>query len=121
VGDSPEVIGSTGLVLREPLVAETGYVLARDMWGRGFATEALRCIVDLGTNLKLRSIAACVHADNTASIRVLEKVGFVCSSASAHHLLPNLGVVGAVPVLEHIFSIVPADEALLSEVLEAVS
>ena len=35
------LVGSTGLAFETPSRAQTGYVLAKDAWGLGFATEAL--------------------------------------------------------------------------------
>jgi RimJ/RimL family protein N-acetyltransferase len=54
-----------------------GFTLARAYWGRGLATEAARAFVDFGLNeLCLRRIVASVEVGNTASVRVIEKLGF---------------------------------------------
>ncbi len=45
------LLGSTGLGFEAPLTAVTGYVLARDAWGKGYATEALTAIVDIAKKL----------------------------------------------------------------------
>src|SRR5258708_35710678 len=37
-----ELLGSTALRLTSPQQAATGYLLAKDAWGRGYTTEALR-------------------------------------------------------------------------------
>ena len=42
------LLGSTGLAFEAPSSAVTGYVLARDAWGNGYATEALTAIVEKG-------------------------------------------------------------------------
>ena len=56
--------------------ADIGYVLRRDRWGHGYATEAAERIVDFGfTDLRLYRIWATSHPDNPASSRVLEKIG----------------------------------------------
>lgn len=70
------MLGSTGLECETPDRAETGYVLARDAWGQGYATEALMAMVDLARLLGVRELHAGVHPDHRASIRVLEKGGF---------------------------------------------
>ena len=58
--------------------AVLGFYLAREFWGRGLATEAGRAFVDFGfEELKLRRIVTSVQVENAASIRVLEKLGFV--------------------------------------------
>jgi RimJ/RimL family protein N-acetyltransferase len=51
-----------------------GYWLGREFWGRGIATEALRQFVG---ELTERPLSANVAEHNVASIRVLEKCGFV--------------------------------------------
>jgi RimJ/RimL family protein N-acetyltransferase len=74
--DDGRLLGSTGLIFETPSRAATGYVLARDAWGRGFATEALGAMVDLaGKTGVLRLYALCHHA-HRASARVLEKADF---------------------------------------------
>src|SRR5262245_38659322 len=36
------LLGGSGLVFETPEDASTGYVFARDAWGKGYATESLR-------------------------------------------------------------------------------
>jgi len=58
--------------------AEVGYVLARERWGQGLATEALVPILRFGfERMNLHSVEARIHPDNGASRRVVEKLGFV--------------------------------------------
>ena len=86
-----EVIGSTGLHLLAPYRAMTGYILARDQWGRGFATEACLAMVELGRTLGLARVEAQCHADHRASARVLEKSGMALQGVLRRYLvLPNL-------------------------------
>lgn len=55
---------------------EIGYALARKYWGQGLMTEAVRAMVDYGFNtLRLNRIEARCDVENTASWRVMEKVG----------------------------------------------
>lgn len=70
------LLGSTGLEFETPTRAETGYVLAQDAWGQGYATEALRAMVELARSLGVHELTAGVHPDHEASIRVLTKGGF---------------------------------------------
>jgi RimJ/RimL family protein N-acetyltransferase len=90
--ESGALIGGTGLAFETPHRAATGYVLARDAWGNGFATEALSAIVRLCERLgPLRVYASC-HHEHIASQRVLEKCSFVrepTPPSSAE--FPNLG------------------------------
>jgi RimJ/RimL family protein N-acetyltransferase len=53
---------------------EVSYWIGRDHWGQGLATRALAAFVG---GLAVRPLYARAAADNAASIRVLEKCGFV--------------------------------------------
>src|SRR5262245_2340885 len=77
--DSGELLGGTGFGfgVEEPDEAVTGYVLAKDAWGKGYATEALTAMVQVARDLGLRRLTALCHPSHRASLRVLEKCGFV--------------------------------------------
>lgn len=70
------LLGGTGLEFETSTRAETGYVLAQDAWGQGYATEALAAMVNLARSLGVLALSAGVHPEHGASIRVLEKGGF---------------------------------------------
>lgn len=70
------LLGASGLDFETPTRAETGYVLAHDAWGQGYATEALLAMVELAGSLGVLELVAGVHPEHRASIRVLEKGGF---------------------------------------------
>lgn len=71
------LIGACGYVIDEAGVAEIGYWIGRAYWGRGFATEAARAIVTYCFGPCGYKRLACSHfADNPASRRVIEKLGF---------------------------------------------
>jgi len=56
--------------------AELGYVLARPHWGRGFATEAVRAVVEWAlSDPNIHRVWAVCDVENLPSARVLEKVG----------------------------------------------
>ena len=58
--------------------AQVGYVVDKTVWGRGFATSALRQLVaTLEATPTLSRIWATCALDNPGSARVLEKTGFV--------------------------------------------
>ncbi len=85
------LLGSTGLGFETPFRASTGYVLAKDAWGHGYATEALRAMVDLARELGVARLYAICHPDHRASIRVLEKGGFTREGIQRRHSeFPNL-------------------------------
>jgi ribosomal-protein-alanine N-acetyltransferase len=74
-------IGSCGLPfsLEYWRVAELGYELARDLWGRGLMTEAVPAVCRYAFDaLGMQRVEAQVMPGNGASIRVLEKCGFRC-------------------------------------------
>ncbi len=74
--DTP--IGSIGMTLEGGGKAMFGYVLARRFWQHGFAAEALTHLVEwaLAQPTIFRAWAYC-DAENTASVRVMEKAGLV--------------------------------------------
>ena len=53
-----------------------GYVIGRAYWGRGYVPEAVRVIVDWALNQpSIYRVCADCDVENTASARVMEKVG----------------------------------------------
>ncbi|MFE7186144.1 GNAT family N-acetyltransferase [Streptomyces erythrochromogenes] len=67
-----EVVGHAA-VYGEPGEREVTYFIDRYYWGRGIATAALRGLL---AEVPERPLAARAAADNTGSLRVLEKCGF---------------------------------------------
>lgn len=56
--------------------AELGYRLRREFWGRGYATEGTRALIDKAfTDLGVSRVYAETMAVHTASRRVMEKAG----------------------------------------------
>lgn len=85
------LLGSTGLGFHQPNEALTGYVLARDAWGQGYATEVLQAMLDLARQLRVARVLALCHAEHRASQRVLEKCGFTREAGwSGTTTFPNL-------------------------------
>lgn len=55
-----------------------GFMLRRDCWGKGFATEASRAFIDHAfRNTAATELRADVDPRNAASLRVLDRLGFV--------------------------------------------
>lgn len=84
-----DLIGAAGLKLTdgERRQGELGYVLAKDSWGFGYATELARCLIAFGFNeLGLDQITATCHPENLASARVLEKAGMHFEGTLRDHL-----------------------------------
>lgn len=73
--------------------AEIGYWLAEPYWGRGIATEAVKIITGYTfKNLDIIRLQAGVYHKNTASMRVLEKAGYVKEGVMRNAVIKN-GVV----------------------------
>ena len=67
-------------------VWEAGYCIGRNWWNEGFATEALRAVVDYWFTQTDAPFLICCHAKaNPASGRVMEKAGFVYHHDSIDH------------------------------------
>ena len=84
------LLGSTGLQIESPGRAVTGYVLAQDAWGRGYATEALRAIVAVARGSSVQEIDALCHIEHRPSAHVLEKCGFAAVRTLPEQAFPNL-------------------------------
>lgn len=70
------LIGVCGIDRRED-TPEIGYWLGVSYWGKGFATEAVRALIDYGfADLAHEALQAGALVSNPASRRVLEKCGF---------------------------------------------
>jgi len=78
--DGVTLLGGAGIGNETDTVAQIGYVLARDAWGRGYATEALLASVEAARAAGVRMLEAGVHVEHRVSCRVLEKANFVCES-----------------------------------------
>lgn len=91
-GDAGPAVGAIGLRPRAEH-DQVGYAVARDRWGRGYATEALeRVLGEAVPTLGLEEVSITVHPENAASIRVLEKAGLERTGTVAEHgVFPNLG------------------------------
>jgi len=71
------LIGAVGYVEDDNGSAEIGYWIGKPWWGQGFATEAASALIDhCFTTAGLSRLTCCHFIDNTASKRVIEKLGF---------------------------------------------
>lgn len=104
--DGGWLLGCTGFHFETPTRAMIGYVLAKDSWGFGYATEALGAIVRLGKELKVQELRALCHPDHVASQRVLEKCEFVCQAKRVEgSQFPNLGTALCADALCYVLSV----------------
>ncbi|MCR5436067.1 MAG: GNAT family N-acetyltransferase [Treponema sp.] len=64
--------------LEEEGAWEIGYHIAKEFTGKGYATEAVRAFLPaMAKKLNIKEVYGICLAENTASVRVLEKCGFV--------------------------------------------
>jgi RimJ/RimL family protein N-acetyltransferase len=89
--ESGELLGSIGGRIQAPLV-EFGYCLARDSWGRGYATEAARKFVAVALSQgNICRVQAFCDIENQASARVLEKAGLTFEGILRRYMvMPNV-------------------------------
>jgi len=78
--ESGRLIGTCGFMadswIPEYARVSLGYAIAREHWGRGLTTEAVRAAIAFGfDHLSLNRIEARCIAENTASERVMQKAG----------------------------------------------
>lgn len=75
-------LGMAGLVDREGLDhIDVGYAFLPTARGKGFATEAVRAVLDLAEARGIAPVVAIVNAENAPSIRILEAVGLRAARA----------------------------------------
>jgi len=66
---------------------EAGYWFGEEFWGRGYATEALACIIEFAFNYKgFHRVYARHFESNPASGRVMEKVGMLKEGRHIDHV-----------------------------------
>jgi RimJ/RimL family protein N-acetyltransferase len=71
-------IGICGLVKRAQFAdPDLGFAFLCEYWSHGYAFEASRAVLDTAArNLGMTRILAMADADNAASVRLLDKLGF---------------------------------------------
>jgi RimJ/RimL family protein N-acetyltransferase len=77
--DTDELIGDLGCYIKEDDVrqARIGFTLASKYWRKGYITEAIPCLLKyLFEDMDVHRIVADCDAENVASYRTLEKLGF---------------------------------------------
>jgi RimJ/RimL family protein N-acetyltransferase len=115
-GAGSRIIGCIGLAGRDGGV-ELGYWIAREYWGQGYASEAVRAVIGLAQALGHREVHASHFADNPASARVLEKVGFVWTGEQARRFSIARGA--AAPSLAYVRNLGDGCEIAINSMLRA--
>jgi RimJ/RimL family protein N-acetyltransferase len=104
-----ELVGGIGIHDTPDGAVELGYWIARDHWGRGFASEAGRAMVTFARQgLKLERLVAGHFLDNPASGSVLRKLGFQPTGRIA--MRHSLARGEATPMAEFVLELNRADE-----------
>ena len=71
------MVGACGFTQLDRHPPEIGYWLGAKFWGKGYATEAVRAMIDHAfTDLDHQALQSSARVTNPASRRVLEKCGF---------------------------------------------
>ncbi|HLA95548.1 MAG TPA: GNAT family N-acetyltransferase [Pyrinomonadaceae bacterium] len=85
--ESGKMIGSAGIQpLENTGEIEVGYSIIKDRWGLGIGTESARGWLDFGFNKAgLERIVAVAHTENTASRRIMEKLGMRYEMTEFHY------------------------------------
>ncbi len=85
-------IGAVSLYLEEEEPAgELGWILQKRYWCQGFATEAALAVREFARGLGLRRLTAHCDARNTASRRVMEKIGMSLEDGTGTRVYPKTG------------------------------
>jgi RimJ/RimL family protein N-acetyltransferase len=72
-------------------VPEIGWALCREAHGQGYATEALRKVIEWGdAHLGVTRTVCIVHRDNHASIRLARKLGYLTELRAATEKVPDI-------------------------------
>ena len=75
IGRAGTTIGNAGFSWIGDEVAEIGYFLEPEYWGRGYATDAARLLIELAFELNARRVIATCDEENQASAAVMQRCG----------------------------------------------
>ena len=91
-----QAIGACGFTQVDRHPPEIGYWLGAKHWGKGYATEAVRALIDhVFTDLDCEAVHSAARVTNPASRRVLEKCGFQWTGAG---LLRIRAIASSAPI-----------------------
>ncbi len=82
--------GQAGVVRRQIDGRERhylAYLIRKDLWGNGYATEAARKVLQYAFDeLDIEKVEALIRPDNTASVRIADKLGMKVEPVAEHHM-----------------------------------
>lgn len=84
------MIGFARLALGGVRAGKLGYAVAADHWGHGYATDAVRQLLQFAFDpLDLHRVSAAIGPDNLASIAVAKRLGLAYEGRIRHHVRTN--------------------------------
>jgi RimJ/RimL family protein N-acetyltransferase len=85
-----QLVGFARLAYAGVKAGKLGYAIRADQWGHGHATDAARTLIDFGFGqLRLHRISAAIGPDNTASIKLVERLGMSPEGRIRDHVFTN--------------------------------
>lgn len=101
INEAGEKVGVSGFTASNTATHEVGYLFLPQFQGKGYATEALRAVIDWAKQKQeIRAFCAVVSDGNDGSIKVLEKCGFQLEKS-----VPNAYQIGGKLYTDHHFSL----------------
>jgi RimJ/RimL family protein N-acetyltransferase len=70
------LVGACDLTLDSPQEADLGFIFSQEVWGMGYATEAVGALLGYVASRGHTTAVAWCDVDNLPSWRVLERLGF---------------------------------------------
>ncbi len=81
-------VGVIDLTALAPDEADLGFMIRRDCWGRGFASEAANAVIAMAWREGLSRITARIHAGNVSSRQLLFRLGFAAGEVRDVEIRP---------------------------------
>ncbi|WP_363130505.1 GNAT family protein [Sphingomonas sp.] len=91
-GDDTAIGNVASYEKRQGKVTEIGYMLRRDHWGHGYATEAVAAMIELLFAEGQRRVFADTDPDNAPSIAVVTRLGFTLEARLRAEWDTHIGV-----------------------------
>ncbi|NIJ14516.1 RimJ/RimL family protein N-acetyltransferase [Saccharomonospora amisosensis] len=88
--DDDQLVGFARLAFAGVQAAKLGYAIAHDHQRRGYATDAVRTMLDFAFGpLGRHRVSAAIGPENAASLAVVERVGFTREGVLRDHVFTN--------------------------------
>ncbi len=88
--DGDQLVGFARIAPSGPWGAKLGYAIHADHWGRGYATDASRVMLEFAFGaLGKHRVTAAIGPENEASIAVVKRLGFIYEGHLRDHVFTN--------------------------------